>query len=64
MLRSMADQTRGVAGEERYVVLPHRHAEVMRRLGTQPLGVDELEQALAGVERVPAMGVAVHQHSL
>ncbi len=36
--------------------------EVVRALGPQALGIDELEPTVAGVERVPAVGVAVHEH--
>ena len=58
------DETRSVPFKEWPVVTTHRHAQIMGGLGSQTLRVNKLELARTGLERVPPMGVAVHQYGL
>ena len=63
-LGPLADQPLRVTFEQRFVVLAHRDREVVLALRSQSFGIDELELAVARLERVPSVGVAVHQHRL
>lgn len=56
--RTIMHEAWGVPAHERLVVLAHRDTEVVLAFGTQAFGNDELVPALAGIEGVPAMGVA------
>jgi len=63
-LGTIADEAFRVAGEQRLVVLAHRHAQIVGALGADALGIDELERAESGLDSVPAVSVAVHEHGI
>ena len=50
-----------VALHELARVFPHHDAQVVLRFGEETVGIDELE-AVCGLERVPLVDVAVHEH--
>lgn len=54
-------QSCGVSCHQRLVVLAHCDSEVVRRLGNQTFGVDELECAITCAQRVPAVCVTVDE---
>lgn len=53
-----------MAVDERLVVLAHRNTQVVLTFGAQALDINELVCAATGIQCVPALSVAVHEHSL
>ena len=51
-VRAGASERVGVTGQQLVVELAHRHREIVRGLGNETFGVDELERVGPGLERV------------
>ncbi len=61
-LRALEPEAARIACQQVGVEPAHRDAEVVRGLGDQALGIDELEAAPSVFERVELVRVAVHEH--